>query len=53
VNQPSQQQLQSIFGGDYLYQLIGESYVHGLMDGEAYANFEECDDGDLETFVIM
>ncbi len=49
--QPNQQQLQGIFGGDYLYQLIGESYVHGLMDGEAYSESENGDE--LEVFVIM
>jgi hypothetical protein len=33
--------IQEVFGGDgNLYLLIGESYVHGIMDGEAYSDFK-------------
>ncbi|PMD29684.1 hypothetical protein L207DRAFT_444914, partial [Hyaloscypha variabilis F] len=34
---------------DSKYQLIGECYVHGVMDGEALKGI---DNNDLEDFVI-
>ena len=33
--------------GDQRYELVGECYVHGIMDGEVV--FEE----DLQTFILV
>jgi hypothetical protein len=42
------------FGGEgKTYLFVGESYVHGIMDGEAYEVFKRGDsDAKLETFVL-
>jgi hypothetical protein len=47
-----QERLLEIFGGDSMHHLIGESYVHGLMDGEGYAEFLICNEEGRHTFVL-
>jgi hypothetical protein len=46
--------IQYIFGGEgNAYLFIGECYVQGIMDGEAYEEFKRGDsDAKLETFVL-
>jgi hypothetical protein len=46
--------IQYIFGGEgNPYLFIGESYVHGIMDGEAYEESKRGDsDAKLEKFVL-
>jgi hypothetical protein len=43
------------FGGSgSLYFFVGESYVHGLMDGEAYEEFQQGESDDQrESFLIL
>ena len=36
-----------------MHHLIGESYVHGLMDGEGYAEFFIGNEEGRHTFVLM
>ncbi len=41
-------------GGGHVYQLMGECYVHGIMDGEAYEEFKRGDsDAKEQKFVLM
>lgn len=42
------------FGGSgSLYFFMGESYVHGLMDGEAYEEFQQGEGDQQESFVVL
>jgi hypothetical protein len=41
-------------GNGAIYQLVGECYIHGIMDGEAYSQFKRGEGGAQEqTFVLM